>query len=219
MNSNQKGAIAEAAIALHAIKLGIPVLKPIAEHAPYDLAFELGERIIRVQCKWAALIGATIRIHTTRCRTKKRGYVRRQYRENEIDALAAYCADLDRTYLLPNEMATQRSAVHLRIEPPKNGQRAAINWAPQYELGAVAQLDRAPVWHTGGRGFESHQLHSSVPRIEQNVETVGANRFRNRFGYYMERAAAGMEIVISRRGRPFARLGPAAVQRTLGSAD
>jgi prevent-host-death family protein len=38
---------------------------------------------------------------------------------------------------------------------------------------------------------------------------VGAHEFRNHFGWYMERAAAGEEILIKRRGKPHARLGPA----------
>jgi hypothetical protein len=42
LTSNDKGNIAEAAIALEAIKLGIDVLRPIAEHGRYDLAFDLG---------------------------------------------------------------------------------------------------------------------------------------------------------------------------------
>jgi prevent-host-death family protein len=37
---------------------------------------------------------------------------------------------------------------------------------------------------------------------------TGSNEFRNHFGYYMERAAAGDEIHVSRHGRPFARLMP-----------
>ena len=37
---------------------------------------------------------------------------------------------------------------------------------------------------------------------------VGAHEFRNHFGYFMERAAAGVDILIRRRGRPYARLGP-----------
>jgi prevent-host-death family protein len=40
------------------------------------------------------------------------------------------------------------------------------------------------------------------------VAEVGAHEFRNHFGYYMERAAAGEEILINRRGKPHARLGP-----------
>jgi prevent-host-death family protein len=35
---------------------------------------------------------------------------------------------------------------------------------------------------------------------------VGAHEFRNHFGHYMERAAAGEEILIRRRGKPYALL-------------
>jgi prevent-host-death family protein len=37
---------------------------------------------------------------------------------------------------------------------------------------------------------------------------VGSHEFRNHFGYYLERAAAGDEIQIARHGRPYARLVP-----------
>jgi prevent-host-death family protein len=37
---------------------------------------------------------------------------------------------------------------------------------------------------------------------------VGAHQFRNHFGYWIERTAAGEEILIARRGRRYARLGP-----------
>ena len=39
--------------------------------------------------------------------------------------------------------------------------------------------------------------------------TVGANTFRGQLGYWMDRVAAGEEIVITRRGRPRIRLSPA----------
>jgi prevent-host-death family protein len=42
--------------------------------------------------------------------------------------------------------------------------------------------------------------------VADNVINVGAHRFRNHFGYYMEQAAAGAEIVVSKRGRPFVRM-------------
>ncbi|MFL5865472.1 MAG: type II toxin-antitoxin system Phd/YefM family antitoxin [Thermoleophilaceae bacterium] len=38
---------------------------------------------------------------------------------------------------------------------------------------------------------------------------VGAHQFRNHFGFYMERAAAGEEVLVTRRGRPTVRLSPA----------
>ncbi len=35
---------------------------------------------------------------------------------------------------------------------------------------------------------------------------MGAHQFRNHFGYYLERAAAGDEIRVSRHGRKFVKL-------------
>src|SRR5437588_11993735 len=52
MTPNQKGAIAEAAIAWQATKLGIGVLKPLGEGERYDLVLDLRPRLLRVQCKW-----------------------------------------------------------------------------------------------------------------------------------------------------------------------
>jgi prevent-host-death family protein len=43
---------------------------------------------------------------------------------------------------------------------------------------------------------------------------VGAHEFRNHFGWYMQRAAAGEEILVTRRGRAYARLCPPHAQLT-----
>jgi len=40
------------------------------------------------------------------------------------------------------------------------------------------------------------------------VSVVGAHEFRDRFGYHLARAVAGADTVITRHGRPAARLGP-----------
>ncbi|MBN9621629.1 MAG: type II toxin-antitoxin system prevent-host-death family antitoxin [Actinobacteria bacterium] len=49
--------------------------------------------------------------------------------------------------------------------------------------------------------------------------SVGAHEFRNRFGYYMERAAGGAEISVSRHGRPYVRLVPAVLNPVTPGAD
>jgi prevent-host-death family protein len=207
LNSNDKGNIAEAAIALEAMKLGIEVLKPVAEHGRYDLAFNLGDRILRVQCKWARFEGAVVCVNLVGYRLTSRGSVRSKYRADEIDAVAAYCQALDRVYLLPAEAVAGRSAVYLRIHPTKNSQRAAINWADDYLLGAIAQ--------SGERLRGTQEVAGSSPASstsEANGDggevAVGAHQFRNHFGYWMERAAAGDEILITRRGHRYARLSP-----------
>lgn len=208
-NPNHKGNVAELAIAKEAASLGLSVLTPLTEHEPYDLAIEIGGKLMRIQCKWAGYDGDVITVRVDRCRTKRRGYVRNSYRADEIDALAAYCEPLDRCYLLPVDMVVGRRAVCLRLSPTKNGQRAAINCAAAYEFGAVAQLAERV---TGSDEAEGSSPSSSINRDLSSVPTceeVGAHKFRNHFGYYAERAAAGTEILVSRRGKPHIRLGPA----------
>jgi hypothetical protein len=97
MTSNQKGAIAEAAVALHALRHGIGVLRPVAEGARYDLVFEIGSQFLRVQCKWAVRHGETVLVRARTCRRARGGrLVRGRYTAEEIDLVAGYCAELDR---------------------------------------------------------------------------------------------------------------------------
>jgi prevent-host-death family protein len=210
LSTNRKGAIAETAIAAAATKLGIPVLRPIVEHARYDLAFELGDRILRVQCKWGSLddAKAVIKVQLQGSwLSPTAGYVRSSYSEDEIDLLAVYCDELDRCYLLPSALVAGRRAIYLRLSPPLNGQRACINSAEDFLLpGAVAQLEEHQSGTLGVRG--SSPLSSTSSPDPTTVVRVGSNEFRNHFGHYMERAAAGDEIHVSRHGRPFARLMP-----------
>jgi prevent-host-death family protein len=216
-DTNHKGNLAEAVIAAEATRLGIPVLKPLVEHTRYDLVFELADELVRVQCKWAPLRGDVVVVTLMSSRYTSAGrQIRRAYTAEEIDAVAVYCEPLDQCYLLRPELFERRRAVHLRVRPPRNGQRAQLNWAADYQLsGAVAQLGRAPRWHRGGRGFESHQLHSPV---QPGRRVVGAHDFRNRFGWYMERAAAGEEFFVTRRGKPYVRLVPAQDRLELDAA-
>jgi antitoxin (DNA-binding transcriptional repressor) of toxin-antitoxin stability system len=110
------------------------------------------------------------------------------------------CAE---TFLIPIEVVAGKRQVHLRLEPPRNGQRACINLAGDYQLGAIAQL--------GERSAGSRKVGGSSPPSSTatggHEVVVGAHRFRNHFGHWMERAA-GDEILITRRGRRYARLGP-----------
>src|SRR5215218_10370624 len=104
----------------------------IAENVRYDLAFDLGHRILRVQCKWARLNGAVVCAHLVGFRQTSKGPVRSTYSSDEIDAVALYCDELNRVYLIPIEVVDGQSAIQLRLTPPKNAQRAAINWAEKY---------------------------------------------------------------------------------------
>jgi hypothetical protein len=207
LTSNDKGNIAEAAIVLEATRLGIPVLKPIAEHGRYDLAFDLGDRIVRVQCKWGSLdrnLGA-ICVRTGGSRLTPRGYIRSTYRAEEVDAIAVYCPDYEEILLAPIDIVAGKKPLHLRVAKPGNSQRACINLASEHHLGAIAQLGERSA---GSRKVVGSSPTSSTPHADDTT-VIGAHEFRERFGYWMEVAASGDRILITRHGRPFTRLGPA----------
>jgi prevent-host-death family protein len=208
LSTNRKGAIAETQIAAAATHLGVPVLRPIVEHARYDLGFDIGGHIYRVQCKWGALQdeGAVIRVNLMSSWCTPTGYERRSYSEDEIDLVAAYCEELGRCYLLPSKLVAGRRCIDVRVKPPKNRQRANLNLAVDFELpGAIAQLGER--LH-GMQEVAGSSPASSTTPIPPDVLEVGANQFRSHFGYFLEKAGEGHEVLVSRRGRPYVRLSP-----------
>ncbi len=187
------------------MRLGVPVFKPVSEHGRYDLVFEIGGQLWRVQCKWGSLArdGSVVIVATATSWYSPNGYVRSTYTEDEIDLLAVYCAALDRSYLLPVSLVAGKQVMHLRVVPPRNSQRACITLAENFEFtGAVAQLGERRHGMAEVRG--SSPL-SSTPS-ERAVYEIGAHEFREHFGYWMEVAAAGAEVVVSRHGRPHVRV-------------
>jgi hypothetical protein len=97
LTTDQKGAIAEAEIAAAAISLGVGVSRPLAPQR-YDLVFDVGSRLLRVQCKWGTRLGEVVVIRCRSCRRGPGGFVYRDYERDEIDAVAAYCSDADCCY-------------------------------------------------------------------------------------------------------------------------
>lgn len=141
--------------------------------------------------------------HTTR------GPIRSRYAAGEIDAFGVYCGELDACFLIPAEAVEGQHAVQLRISAARNGQRAGLHYAADYEFrGAVAQLGERL------RGTQevvgSSPISSTSPVDRTASEAVSAHEFRDRFGWYMQRAAAGATIEVRRWGKPSVRLGPAA---------
>ena|SRR5206468_7398070 len=111
------------------------------------MIFEIGDKLVRVQCKWAPRIGDVVVVRCYSCRRSRHGLTRRKYGEGEIDAFAAYCPDTDKCDFFPYRLVVGRSQVQLRLAPSRNHQQLKINWARDYEFtatlqppGAIAQL-------------------------------------------------------------------------------
>src|SRR5436190_1420177 len=153
MTTDQKGAIAELAIQLAATKLGIEVYKPVAEGGRYDMIFDLEDRLLRVQCKWATRRGEVVVVMCQSARRSADGFIRRPYTSEEVDAIAAYNLELDRCFFIPIARVEGRPEIALCLSPCLNNQKRRINWADDFDLtatltrqpGAVAQLgERLP---------------------------------------------------------------------------
>jgi PD-(D/E)XK endonuclease len=151
LTTDQKGAIAESGIAHAALKLGFDVYMPLSDGGRYDLIMDVRGQLLRVQCKWAVKQCDVVVVRAYSSRRTRAGIRTRAYATNEIDAIAAYCAEIDRCFFLPNALATGRRQIQLRLSPCKNNQRLGVNWARIFDfrsinwddvssLGAIAQL-------------------------------------------------------------------------------
>lgn len=129
LTTNQKGAIAETKIAARATELGIEVYRPVCEGGRFDMIFLVGDRLVRVQCKWAPRQGDVIFVRCYSCRRAREGMRRRSYTPHEIDAFAAYCPDIDRCYFLPI------GSPRVRVEDESLAARGRDRPAGRHQLG------------------------------------------------------------------------------------
>ena len=120
---------AEGVVLGHYIKAGLRVCIPFGTGGPYDLAVDIGTRIVKVQVKTATYEKGCIL-----CRTRRRNanYSRtmRRYEKGEVDYFAIYCPQLNELYRMSFEAA--KGSASLRIEPTVNKQEKYIRWAKDY---------------------------------------------------------------------------------------
>ncbi|MEX0850697.1 MAG: group I intron-associated PD-(D/E)XK endonuclease [Gaiellaceae bacterium] len=136
LTTDQKGAVAELAIAHAAAVLGVGVFRPLTDGERYDLIFDLRPRLIRVQCKTAVLKGSVLAVPFYSARRCRDGFVKKFYSASEIDAVAAYNVDLDRCFFIPFDETRRRAYLQLRLDPCRNNQRIGINWAEDFDFTA-----------------------------------------------------------------------------------
>lgn len=100
----------------------------------YDLAYEEGDRLIRVQVKSGREVGGAVFFRT-------HSAVRQRHLDyrGDADVFGVYCHDRGSVYLVPVE-DVPRSAGMLRLSPPRNGQKQGVRWASQYLVSPVASL-------------------------------------------------------------------------------
>ena len=128
MLPSEIGERSEAAVLGALACAGKQVLVPFGGQRRYDLAFEEGDRLVKVQCKTGREVNGVIVFHTY---SLGRGPMR-DYR-GDVDVFGVYCHSRGEVYLVPVEALPLRTAT-LRLEPTRNQQRAGVRWASDYLL-------------------------------------------------------------------------------------
>jgi hypothetical protein len=134
LTTNQKGAVAEAAVAFEAAKLGIGVYRPQSDER-YDLILDVRSQLIRVQCKWASRYGDVIVARLYSARRARTGLKRTFYSADEIDAFAVYCPENACCYFFDISEVAQYE-MRLRLGPTRNNQAKGVKWASDYDFAA-----------------------------------------------------------------------------------
>ena len=132
---------------------GYKVLLPFGENCRYDLAIDLGNKFIRIQCKTGKLINDTIRFQTftvSRCPNSERAdkkWLTKSYDATEIDAYMIYSPNLNKIYIAP---IGNKYHMYLRVKKSKknvkvcNSNKATIKMAEDYEF-----TGKVPEWLKG----------------------------------------------------------------------
>ena len=163
LTTDQKGTIAEMAIAWAAVKRGIGVFRPLTDGERYDLIFDLRPRLVRVQCKWAVRSGDVVIIRAYSCRRTNTGLRRSFYSADEIDAIAAYCAEIDRCFYLPLSEIPGRTGIHLRLAATANNQQLGVSWADDFDFERLEFSSRGAVAQLGERQSGTLEVTGSSP--------------------------------------------------------
>ena len=183
LTTNQKGFIAESAIAFEAAKLGIGVYRPFTDER-YDFIFDVRSRLLRVQCKWASTRGDVVVVPLYSSRRTAQGLRRMCYSPEQVDAFAAYSPETERCYFAEMSEIGNLQVLYLRLRPTKNNQAVGIRWAKDYELaatigrpGPIAQLgerrdgiaEAAGSSPAGSTGESPHQGAFSSPQRRRRL--------------------------------------------------
>jgi PD-(D/E)XK endonuclease len=124
------------AIMLALNEAGYDLLVPFGENTRYDLVIDDGARLARVQCKTGRLRGGAVTFNTCSSYAHNRNprVVKRDY-QGEVDYFAVFCPETCRAYLIPIAELPVKRRGRLRVDPPRNNQRAGIRFAAAYEIG------------------------------------------------------------------------------------
>ena len=130
-----KGDIAELKVIEWCLRNGHTPLTPFggANRCRYDMAYDTGEKIIRVQVKCRSLYQDKLTIQIVKQQNGRPGMTLK-YTEDEFDQLIVYCPDTNSLYEIPFELFGEQNQVAFRTTAPKNNQQSGVKMLDDYLL-------------------------------------------------------------------------------------
>ncbi len=103
MDTKLKGDIAEQAVVLQALKQGWEVLKPFGDRLSYDLVFDVGRILVKIQVKyaWFDVKRGNYVVDVRRTKTNRRQMLRETYKVEDFDFAIVYLEELEVFYVIP----------------------------------------------------------------------------------------------------------------------
>jgi hypothetical protein len=120
----------EAVILAHLIQRGDTVSLPFGNNQRYDMIIDREGRLVKAQCKTGRLRNGVVLFNA--CSFNGFTGAQRDYR-GQADVFLVWCHELRTLYEVPVEACGKRM-VALRVQPPRNAQRARTRIATAYEV-------------------------------------------------------------------------------------
>ena len=130
-----KGDIAELKVIEWCLQNGYVPLTPFggANRCRYDIAYDTGEKIIRVQVKCRSLYKDKLVIQIVKQQNGRHGLTLK-YTEDEFDQLIVYCPDTNSLYEIPFELFGEQTLLTFSTTPTKNNQQSGVKTLNDYLL-------------------------------------------------------------------------------------
>jgi hypothetical protein len=137
MDTKLKGDIAEQAVVLHALRRGWGVLRPVGDRLPYDLVFDTGSRLVKIQVKaaWLDLPSGNYVVDNRRTKTNRRQMLRAPYQTSDFEFAIAYIAELEVFYIFPSEtFISYGSEIHLVEAEKRQRKPRSADYRDRWDL-------------------------------------------------------------------------------------
>ncbi len=127
MNTREKGEYACIKIQEEALLRGYIISRPTMEGSRYDMILDDGEKLQKVQVKYANAEGDGVTYATL---SKKSGG--KAYTAKEVDLLMVFIPKLNKICAFGPEVFAGRTKLFIRYGPPRNGQKKGCVNATDY---------------------------------------------------------------------------------------